>query len=144
MKASTARQHLRRYFSNEDKNYHSENLLLLALLFGTEEEIRECEKRVRTLNTDGPTYEIGRDMEHKISDYFDLLRKAAEPVEKPKTTKTTRYQPQYFEAGRWEDCVVYYYSENEATRAIAKIEGGIGYRIVKVERTEKRTVVESP
>ena len=42
----------RKYLRNEDRNFHSENLQLLADNFGTEEEQRETARRAASLSLD--------------------------------------------------------------------------------------------
>jgi hypothetical protein len=64
------KQLYRLYKENEDLNSHSENLLLLAKNFGTEEEIREAENQVRGHQVDAPPYDMPRYMFKNINEYY--------------------------------------------------------------------------
>lgn len=68
MKLSTIK---RRYNRNEGLNYHSENLLLLAKAFGTEEEIQEAERQAASRrDIDARVYDMPRHVAEKINSYY--------------------------------------------------------------------------
>ncbi len=69
---------LRKYKRNEGLNYHSENLLLLAKAFGTEEEIAEAERQAKSrASCDAPHYDAPEWVRASINGYYKLLVKGA-------------------------------------------------------------------
>ena len=84
---------LNRYHANEDRNYHTENLLLLAESLGTSEEIAYAKKRVEAINYDPPARSLEEYkamvkakgfpernlmLERKINDHYYTLREKAQ------------------------------------------------------------------
>lgn len=61
----------RKYLRNEDRNFHSENLQLLADNFGTEEEQRETARRVTSLSPDFRPYELPHHISESVNAYWD-------------------------------------------------------------------------
>ena len=59
------------YTANEKKNAHSENLLLLANLYGNEEEKREALRQAESKrNVDEGDYRMPDDVARSINDYY--------------------------------------------------------------------------
>jgi hypothetical protein len=94
---------LRRYDRNEDRNFHSENYLLLAKAYGTPEQVREVERILRLNRKLGHSDDAGRKwMYENINHYFKRLLADAERESKtPRRTKNfahgmryIRYMPQ--------------------------------------------------
>lgn len=55
------------YRENEAHNFHTENLLLLAENFGTDEQVQEVTKRIRTLDAEKRGYIIPRHIAGEIN-----------------------------------------------------------------------------
>ena len=67
------------YDKNEDKNYHSENYLLLAKAFGTSTEVKKVEEILKRNKKQGSTSTKDRDWMYKnINKYYDKIRKEKE------------------------------------------------------------------
>tara|TARA_R110000868_G_scaffold281159_13_gene541553 strand:- start:323 stop:562 length:240 start_codon:yes stop_codon:yes gene_type:complete len=60
----------RKYLRNEDRNFHSENLQLLADNFGTEEEQKETARRVASLSPDFRPYELPIYISENVGAYW--------------------------------------------------------------------------
>tara|TARA_R110000822_G_scaffold24160_1_gene73935 strand:+ start:1023 stop:1295 length:273 start_codon:yes stop_codon:yes gene_type:complete len=74
----TATRLLEAYRENEEINAHSENLLLLANLFGTPEEVIHCERRAKAHRScDGPSYEVPAHVASSVNRYHKKLRNRA-------------------------------------------------------------------
>ena len=71
----------RKYNSNEDKNYHSENVVLLAENFGTDEEKSEAKEILKRHNQEGSLsselYKKRGILEEKLWDKFQKAKKMA-------------------------------------------------------------------
>ena len=64
------------YDKNEDKNYHTENYLLLAKAFGTPAEVKKVEEILKRNKKQGSTSQEDSDWMYKnINKYFDKIRK---------------------------------------------------------------------
>lgn len=72
-----AKSLLRMHNRNEAQNFHSENLLMLAMAFGNKNAIRHCEKRIESIDSDSPNYEIPPQIEKEVSAYYQFLVKMA-------------------------------------------------------------------
>ena len=63
------------YDKNEDKNYHSENYLLLAKAFGTPAEVKKVEEILKRNKAQGSTSKADNDWMYKnINKYYDKIR----------------------------------------------------------------------
>jgi len=60
----------RKYRWNEDRNFHSENLQLLADNFGTEEEQKETARRVASMSPDFRPYELPIYISENVNSYW--------------------------------------------------------------------------
>lgn len=60
----------RKYMRNEDRNFHSENLQLLADNFGTKEEQEETAKRVISMSPDFRPYELPSHITESVNSYW--------------------------------------------------------------------------
>lgn len=59
------------YAANEKKNAHSENLLLLANLYGNEKEETEARRQAESKrNADAKDYKMPNDIARSICDYY--------------------------------------------------------------------------
>lgn len=59
------------YEKNEDQNYHSDNLLLLATAFGTDNERREAARQAQSRNSEtAPPYDMPRHVRESINQYY--------------------------------------------------------------------------
>ena|SRR5579871_4903962 len=94
-KPVTFKQILRRYRSNEAKNYHNENALLLAKCFGTAEEVAAIEQIIREYEQsgDGLTMEQSRRRHEIANKYYTSLVKAGAMVQECFRTTTQPFPP---------------------------------------------------
>lgn len=61
----------RKYKWNEDRNLHSENLLLLANAFGTDEEKREAARQAASKrDIDAVNYQMPAHIAESINNYY--------------------------------------------------------------------------
>ena len=71
------------YDKNEDKNYHTENYLLLAKAFGTPAEVKKVEEILKRNQKQGSTSKSDMDWMYKnINPYYDKIRNEEVKVEK--------------------------------------------------------------
>tara|TARA_R110000803_G_scaffold33627_9_gene73559 strand:+ start:2962 stop:3366 length:405 start_codon:yes stop_codon:yes gene_type:complete len=85
---------LKEYRLNEDANAHGENLLLLAKVFGTEEQINLCERAIAQRDRMGFAGLLSQDAYAAVGHYYKQLEKGFHVLpDTPKTIK--RYDPQY-------------------------------------------------
>jgi hypothetical protein len=75
------------YDKNEDKNYHSENYLLLAKAFGTPAEVKKVEEILKRNKAQGSTSKTDNDWMYKnINKYYDKIRTEEVEVAEAKGT----------------------------------------------------------
>jgi hypothetical protein len=75
------------YDKNEDKNYHSENYLLLAKAFGTPAEVKKVEEILKRNKAQGSTSKADNDWMYKnINKYYDKIRTEEVEVAEAKGT----------------------------------------------------------
>jgi hypothetical protein len=74
----TAKAILKEFKEKEDRNYHTENLLLLATHFGSPIEIQECQRSITATESDtAPPYEVAEWMRRHINTYYPILTSLA-------------------------------------------------------------------
>ena len=75
------------YDKNEDKNYHSENYLLLAKAFGTPAEVKKVEEILKRNKAQGSTSKADNDWMYKnINKYYDKIRNEEVEIDEAKGT----------------------------------------------------------
>jgi len=75
------------YDENEDKNYHTENYLLLAKAFGTPAEVKKVEEILKRNEKQGQTSKVDYDWMYKnINPYYKKLRNEEVKMDEAKGT----------------------------------------------------------
>ena len=75
------------YDKNEDKNYHTENYLLLAKAFGTPAEVKKVEEILKRNEKQGQTSKVDYDWMYKnINPYYKKLRNEEVKMDEAKGT----------------------------------------------------------
>jgi len=75
------------YDKNEDKNYHTENYLLLAKAFGTPAEVKKVEEILKRNAKEGSTSKSDMDWMYKnINKYYDKIRNEEVKMDEAKGT----------------------------------------------------------
>lgn len=71
---------VKKYLKNEDNNYHSENVVLLAKHFGTKEQLQEAKEILQRHNKEG--YLSSENGERRFNLHRNLIQKAREEMKK--------------------------------------------------------------
>jgi len=65
---------LRKYRRNEGENFHSDNLVLLARICGTDEEIAMAERQAKSCHPDNVPWQMPAHVRSRINSYYAELR----------------------------------------------------------------------